>query len=262
MKTSFISLAIVLTILSGSVTATAQVKTKPTAPVRAKAAAANPPIVLPVDSSTTRVKMPLKATAATLMKNYQLRGKGEFESQDQYMMRLAAHVDGRTFLVLATCVDGFSYDPDNEKVLVKLRGAKSGSSDDYDAIVASCDRAKSGTYVGTNAFGVKKVITKYIGVDYAFITKGTDGHFFPEATLAMPRDSARLYKPNVIAAFAVRPAIPEEGSLVLTTAETLEATIDDPVEVEVARRSLVVEFIEVWLIDRRTGRVVAKMPVS
>ena len=114
--------------------------------------------------------------------------------------------------------------------------------------------------MGSNAFGVKKTITKYVGIDEGFKIEGASfilGDFEAE----MARDSARLYKPHLLPIVVLQPVVPLEGPLVKETIDYDGATIDDPVELTVARRSLVVDKLFIWLIDRRDGSVKAKIQV-
>lgn len=176
--------------------------------------------------------------------------KGEFETkvafesrQKAAAQRLGVEVT-RFAVVTAEPDEGFSYDAESG-VYTLLLGFR------RDAVSSITERGpRSRTfYRGTNSFGVSRRVERVVGVDFDVRLQVGDCDIeFP-----LSPDRARRLKPNLGLLYVVTVASSFED------VASRSPTVEDPSDVEIRVFGVNAHVHEVWLVDRRTGGVVAKM---
>jgi hypothetical protein len=208
---------------------------------------------LAVDSVVDVIRPTQASSARTLYRALTMPGRGEFETTVEYQARINNRVKGNFYLVLVPpSLTELSYDADNSVMTARL-----GLWYDQ-GIRFALQRRRLGTYVGTNAFGVKTTVSRIL--DTAYYVNVPDASFRVEPDrvhFPMYADSARALKPHLSIAFVFRPAIDTStGTITQQSRERIEPTRDSPIDVTEVARKLHVNFLAVLIYDRRSGRVV------
>jgi hypothetical protein len=160
----------------------------------------------------------------------QITAKGEYETTAQYQARLsqAKETFGQklyAFILETSSIlePKIGYDADGERILVELdRGSVSYSSGRDINIKTDYQTERS---VGSNAFGVKRVITTLYGKEfYLRYTNEISTYFI----LPMSSQEARRIKPLIGLLFVCRVVEDDQGRLMSTSPSFKDATIDSP----------------------------------
>jgi hypothetical protein len=203
--------------------------------------------------------------------------KSEFETQAEYDGRAAAFsrvpvlgglTPGSTFAFIVPLEA--TYDAENG--LMKIANPL---SEDYSYLQSSAhsvtlreQRTPVGTYIGTNAFGVKKKILKVLirktellleipnwmkkdvfPSPYTYVDSLAD-----TVELAMNAPDARRHKPGLRALLIGNLASPFTAS----ADEHSTPTIDDPYDRTYVKHAVVLAIQELWIVDVRSGEVLAQ----
>jgi hypothetical protein len=193
--------------------------------------------------------------------------KSEFESTTQYEARLASWKGGTKKYVFVVESNGqpddfanytFKYDADAKEMLLTV-GSKYEVSD---SVQLRSIRTVLGTYVGVNAFGVKKLITRMVEETYYVkLSPSSPFHLFTWAgpswfSWGMDPAAARANKESLriaVVGTVPSPEATEEKS-------PAEPTINRPRQVLVYSRTLPFSLEELRVINSRTGATVASFP--
>jgi hypothetical protein len=133
-----------------------------------------------------------------------LKGKDEFETTEQYDARRKAGAAkyGTLVFVLPPDAPDLTYSADAEEMKINLRTNHTyfddGGSTSGDTFVVRNTLISKSSYVGTNAFGVKKLIQSTVSKDYGVIVEpGSPLHLnevFTAFTFSMDTEEARVSK--------------------------------------------------------------------
>lgn len=196
--------------------------------------------------------------------------KSEFESTAQYEARLASWKGGTKKYVFVldkeeqSPLDAyytFEYDADAEEMHLTVGSNYLAG----DTIQLRSIRTVIGTYVGTNAFGVKKTITRIVEYSYyvnlsssspfKLFSKDEYGISFEPAKFAWTMDPVAARASKAALRIAVVGAVPSPEA----TEETrlTEPTTSRPREVLVYSRTLPFSLEELRVLNSRTGATVA-----
>ncbi len=156
--------------------------------------------------------------------------KGEFESSAQYRARVETKLDA-LYWVVALPADGFlrdgcghriTYDAEGE-VFVLTRSEDS----DVGAIDMSCTPRTTGSYIGTNGYGVRRRITKSVVARYG-VTGSLPYTLNTLVQAKVTRDQAPKVAHQVAAALVFRVAPNTDDNIVDLSSERDTPTIDAP----------------------------------
>lgn len=195
--------------------------------------------------------------------------KGEFESTAQYEARLASwKAKGATKKYVFAVEQGednytFNYDADAEEMALTVGNEYLVSN----TIPLRVIRTVLGTYVGTNVFGVKKIITRMVEDTYSaelsrsspfqLFSKGEYGILAP-AMFSWKMNSAAASANKAYLRIAVVGTIPSPEA---TEEQGLrEPTIDHPRQSLLHSRTIPFSLEELRVLDSRTGATVASFP--
>jgi hypothetical protein len=195
--------------------------------------------------------------------------KTEFETTDQYQNRLdsfiAQHQQQYVFVNDPKednheDMGDFKYDADDEAIYRTIKLYSSG--DDGRSILLRSKLIDRGSYVGSNAFGVRKLVTKWDQTNYE-LSVTTKSEFFVNDDLyndfiwlikikvpmiASEAAAAKNYLRIALVCTLV-------GSDIVHTDTYRGATITDPTEVHLHDRGLPVVINKVLIFDSRTGHI-------
>ncbi|HZL55578.1 MAG TPA: hypothetical protein VFC21_00760, partial [Bryobacteraceae bacterium] len=138
--------------------------------------------------------------------------------------------------------------------------------DHHGFLMIRADLTGENHYVGVNAFGVRRNVTRSYSDTYELILADLNGIFEPTGEgaykaseapirLQMSADQARDLKPNLQIAIVCTVASPR----VYEDIETEDATIISPLENHTWARFIAIRPDQVWVFDTRTGRIVSKL---
>jgi TonB family protein len=197
--------------------------------------------------------------------------KSEFESTAQYETRLASWKGGTKKYVFVvekneeSVMNGykFEYDADSQEMRLTVGSEYLVS----DTIQMRSDRTALGTYVGSNAYGVKRTITRmveytyfvslYYSSPFELFSKDQYDILKPaQFNWRMDPTAARATKESLRIAFVgtiPSPEATEETSLT-------EPTISRPRQILVYSRTLPFSLEELRVLNSRTGATVASFP--
>ena len=262
------AISAVLFVGSQHIGAAPQKKTSATKPKSANApkAAAEKPFDL------TLVKLPVPFSGNSVewvLKRHGIAPKGEFETTAEYEDRVKAF-QAQTYAFVRTEPEAFVYDADSETFTTRIY---SGSTDVHSKIgwyFRAFDihekKLSESSYVGSNAFGAKALVTKTKWKRTQIVTDDTEDILALnrdpiDLSLNVPRDRARAVKPNLRVALICSPRLdqfspdPDSGVTGATGYDIYEATIDNPSERWIYYTALRVDLLQIWVFDRATGEV-------
>jgi hypothetical protein len=213
-----------------------------------------------------------------------LQEKSEFESTAVFQARRAAFVSQPLFASLlptahlafivaegSTFAPRFRYDADSQTLSLLLTATSEQFILDkhrptLDTILVQRVVRDSGTYVGTNAFGAKVEVRKTFAEEYG-IAFEQHSWIFPRSggyerafsyVMAMEPDQARTLKVDAGLLLICR----LEEPWIRSTAHGHEATISEPYETLVGDNYLQVIPEEIWIFNKKTGDVIAKLSAA
>jgi TonB family protein len=220
----------------------------------------------------------IRAVVARLRSSPLSRPKSEFETTDQYAARMSAFrpSDWQYVFVLNPTANefngkvGFSYDADGKTLTgtVELSSLMTALVDDppyKDGFALRDDLRSAGQYVGSNAFGVKRVVTKLESTQYAIVVADNTGVFkrreyaFEELIATVQLSASAIEAMALKANLGIALVCAVSPPRILETDHSAGATVTSPTELK--QHTILVPVIpnELWLFDRRGGRVVAKL---
>ena len=193
-----------------------------------------------------------------------LLSKKEFEKTADYKKRLAAINLDRIYAfqfaakqyfqitynadteMLEFNVDGLSIIEHKPKMLETIRSF----------LVLKTTNKKESSYIGSNAFGAKKVIRKYEANLYGLqVVKNSQSEY--KMSLHMSPNEAKKYKDNLTVMIICRPFI-KDDTLAFLGSSYAEPTFSAPIEVNDAVAGINVELLELWLYDLKSGKLLYK----
>ena len=200
--------------------------------------------------------------------------KGEFETSEHFKSKRDSlvHANGKKMLLVAERdSDEFVYDADSSSLHMKLSaiGRKIDIEDEgsLPTFVIASNLVSARSYVGSNAFGVKKTIFSAKYNQYEIAMADDSGYDFPENTIGtyktgtfdpMERDvpmtatRAKSLKPYLRFAFYGNL---KDGRVLLHT-ESNTATISSPYETERRCMTAIFTVEEIRVVDSRTGATI------
>src|SRR5436305_2483191 len=145
--------------------------------------------------------------------NLLARPRGEFETSEEFQRRLPEV--GDFFAVKLGPLAAFlSYSADKQTYGLDLHLEKEDSTtafilghagdDIFRVLVADEDSTSAGSYVGSNAFGAQRLVTKYVTKKTALWIRSPKGAAYRVSIpleFAVPIEKAKLLKPNVLLVF-------------------------------------------------------------
>jgi hypothetical protein len=123
-----------------------------------------------------------------------------------------------------------------------------------------CSRRVTGSFIGTNAFGVRKRIEV---VDLAELgikstSENSYGYAIEDVDVSMGPAEAQQAKPYLEVILVIRPGAGRQSALTWTASDRTTATIDDPEEEHITTFGIGTVEAQAWVADLRTGTVLAK----
>lgn len=188
-----------------------------------------------------------------------LLGKGEFEKYDVYEKRLHSINLDEVYAFAITEKDNLeiTYDPDKEVVDIEIKPLSAyrflpktdGDNSIWPFIILKTTKKKVSSYVGSNAFGAKKVIKKYEANKYGVQVEKNNSISF-----SMPIREAKKYKDNMSILLICKPQI-KNDILAFMGSYYSEPTFDNPVEISYGVLGLNMELLSIWVYDSKTGKI-------
>jgi hypothetical protein len=215
-----------------------------------------------VDSGIAVIKPVDFVDAPALVARLHVAPKGEFETSSAFEQRARKAVLPARFYLLRVdaspistrCSPEVEYDADAAHLHVELPGAT--APDGTFGFAVDCGATIGGSYVGSNAMGVKARITR---MSEAFVLfTGDASHSSTEYDLVMVADSARRLKPHVRLALLVKPGIGESGQAVSTGRDSSSPTIDNPYDISWTWAEVRYDWLELIAYDDRTGKIIVR----
>ncbi len=216
----------------------------------------------------------IKAEIAAIMKSPASRPKSEFESTVQYQTRVAGYKGPEKLAFkLFNKTDGnadvdASYDADSQVLTVDVRPPRYSFEDDEGwsyGFLLKRDLLSTLRYVGSNAFGVKKTITRQAYAEYGVLLAADDPVFINNFFEQLGEQRARfLIRMKPVDAAAVKGtlravlvcAIAKPKVFQDTTHET--PTIASPYETNVLRQFIPVRTHQLVLFNSISGQVLSR----
>ncbi len=194
--------------------------------------------------------------------------RGEFETSEEFAKR--TRVDQAPFYCVAPGDISLSYSPDHQRYQalvffqklppdLALRLFDLGSPQP-DVIAVHSAGTSAGTYVGSNAYGVRKEVTRRRERETAlFVAAPRAQEGLGEVTISVPIARARKVKPSALLVF--QPITSRLGPVFEGTAYQTP-TLDDPSEVVKSVRYVAAGRSELWIYDKETGEILGKAVLS
>jgi hypothetical protein len=191
--------------------------------------------------------------------------KGEFETSEAFKARFAALLKANDreyfFLKSGGAGDDFLYDADRAAFSLSVAAGEwqSPEKEHLPAITLKTVTRSTRQYVGSNAFGVKKLITEVnldeysVAVDFDSPIKFAGGS--PTATVKMDPGAAQRLKPFLKTVVHCR----LEDAHVYQDSGGWSATVSNPTDVNIRKYILIVRVLDIVFIDSRTGKPLASI---
>ena len=199
--------------------------------------------------------------------------KSEFETEQQFRDRLA--LDPHVYYATAfrngadTSLVELKYAAEIQSFTAKLfpEPPTGTGSFDLNQMCFQLDRTRAaiGSYVGENAFGVRRNVEKVV-IDRPSVCTGTasligyNGVDVP-VSIPIPANQAPNIKPNLRFFLVFAPAVGPFGRQE-TGHSSLDPTIDSPVAGDMRYRYIWASEIQFWCVNGKTGDIYAKVPIA
>lgn len=191
-----------------------------------------------------------------------LLGKGKFEKSDVYKNKLRSINLNEIYALKIIDKENLevNYNPDSEIISVSVAPLHVSrllpETDNNDTIiwpfiVLKTTKKKVSSYIGSNAFGAKKMIKKYEAMKYG-VQIEVEGK--SKLSFAMPIHEAKKYKDNMSVLLICKPQI-KNDLLAFIGGYYREPTFSEPVEINYAISGLNMELLGIWIYDSKTGKV-------
>lgn len=211
-------------------------------------------------------------TVEWVLKNRTIPAKGEFETSAEYNQRLEKF-KSELYAFVPNEPENFDYDADTEtfaaEIYPGITDVHSRSGWYFRPFDVHRTKLSEATYVGSNAFGAKALVTKTKSKLTQVVISETEDilhHSFDSIDISfkLPRDTARSVKPNLRIAFICspkpeqfEPATPSDVKGATGYAIS-DATIDSPTESWTYYVALRADLRQIWVFDRSTGQVLGR----
>lgn len=186
--------------------------------------------------------------------------KGEFETTGEYKKKLSsiAFNEIYAFKIDDDYSQEISYDPDQQQLKLDLqtRTILDPYYDKTEIISIKKVGEKVHSYIGTNAFGAKRVIKKFTGVFYGVLAN-KEVH---SVVINMPREEAKRHK-NTLKVLLICRVISDDIFVPVAFKGTYyyEPTFSSPTEISYDARVINVELLELWVYNYKTGKILEKI---
>jgi len=252
-----VALAIALTASSG--TAQTSSRNRPATPRRPTSHRYTPAPLIPIDTSASTVTHEQWTNVVSMVVALgSLAPKSEYESWANYSQRVSRGTQWFALPVICRSYERiFSYDAEAEVLRVIL--PTSFGVGYLGGVNVSCLSAPKGSFVGTNAFGVRRTI-RVTEIDEYAVRSGRGGYDRVSTTAQFPMrpvDAAAIV-PHLIAFIVVHPGGAEGVPIVDHFTDVSEATIDAPTQENYFTTLIGVDQAWLWVMDGLTNRVIFK----
>lgn len=198
--------------------------------------------------------------------------KGEFETTDQYETR--KRTVRRRIHAFVLPKPSVKYKPDDQEFIVSfnMASAHTGKGHEYDSSMLLLKESgrETGKYVGKNAFGVARVVTRRVEHKWGIFLRGTSPRQIDLRVPVSIEDARRLG--NTLAVLAIvrtgSESIPDRidpkshpDGTDATGYDVSGATIDVPIDLKIYYHTIQAEIPCLWVYDNRSGRVLSKFNV-
>lgn len=235
----------------------------------------------------------LQKAISALSDKEKLLQKSQFEKQSEYEARIKSLTEEKklygnvtTDSVIAISakfgVEKFSYDPENERLIWKLRLYEQRRNDDADFITQDIDTGHNlkviSQYHAQNAYGARTLVSRVRNTNdrvRGFIPRGTEGLTWEDAGYDLKK-----YFYNIKMSISTSDAkkviddmfgeeykflfigILETPYLRSTITSLGAATIDSPIEGTSSSNIVFIRLHSIWIYHVRTGNVVGKQDIK
>lgn len=202
--------------------------------------------------------------------------KDEFETTSAYESRVATLAAEPLYSdVSAQSIMAFvpsnplltaTYDADTQTMLVDyspLGGSiRRDSSTFIKSTMITTELLEKSTYFGSNSFGSKVSVTRYraraCAVAWTNVFSFGSIKELPKSfSFTVPAQEAKSAKDSLAVLFVAQPKAPFYAEY----SDYAKPTIDHPTELVYSGDSLLADALEVWIFDKRTGKVFIKSPL-
>lgn len=195
-----------------------------------------------------------------LVKEQEVRTKGEFETTSQYKKRLQAEGSGSSFATktYAFGVDptAVSYDADKQTFTLKFAPPEAEKNVNYGWVTLQTTVKDAGHYQAENGFGAVTTVQKSSVSAYQLWLVRAKGLPGCTATAVVPPAKAKSINSDIRALVLVKPVAPYES----VDREYSEATFTDPNETTTVNRLIFGRLVGVRFYDWITGRTLGSCP--
>jgi hypothetical protein len=177
-----------------------------------------------IDTAAQVVSPADLSSAQALVGAFRSLQRGSFEPADAYASRVDSAVASRSFLVAIPaiesdtpsskrCVGRLYYEIDEKQWGLTFLEHHEFDEAPHRMVPFTCQEQRGSRYVGSNAFGVQRTITRWTvrGVGIASLDERDARQFEGYRTLTMAPDSARRVSGHLRIALAFQPAAPHRG---------------------------------------------------
>jgi len=268
-----LSIGIVLLCALSSPAASAQLRKPDAAKPSKSAAKAHVTASKPETSfDDTVARLPPAFTGNTVewvLKNRTIPPKGEFETSAEYNQRLETF-QSELYAFVPTELPNFEYNADTETFTAKIypgvTEVQSRIGWYFRPFGVHRTKLSESTYVGSNAYGAKALVTKAKWKLTQVVVEETEDilqHSFDSIDISfkIARDRARLAKSDlrILLLCSPKPEQFEPAAPVDVTGATgydiSKATIDSPTEQWIYYVALRADLRQIWVFDRSSGQV-------
>lgn len=225
----------------------------------------------PTPAAATRIdakwtSIPADFTASdprAVIHRLQVPRTDEFETTVAYSARVATQGDTSTLAFTLPDTVGF-YDADAGAFVISIPPAlisrqPGGASSHYGASLRWIEQT-GGSYEAANAFGATAAVKRKRLDVIALGLPGSIENDFAKLTVAP--DSARVISPHLRFLLVVKPRQLRSGEFVTDSTFREKPTVQAPRDLVRHTQTLWVSRIALWIYDNRSGRILAKRPVS
>lgn len=187
------------------------------------------------------------------MRLHRVPPKSDFETWAAYASRV--NREPRLYYALPfLCGGRFAYDAEAGRMSFDLDLA-SGPDDLYDAVNVFCSVRRAGSFVGQNAFGVRRQVAVRTRVEFSVSAASGSIRRYPSPGWGISAAAAASVMPFLVAYLVVHPSAGGGTGLVWDNERETTATMDDPTEERVSIHGISADEVWLWVVHGGTGRV-------
>jgi hypothetical protein len=188
-------------------------------------------------------------------------GKGEYETTAEYAARVSK-VSSTPFSVQITQAR-FGYDPDKRRMEVVIPASFTTSvGSNFRHYELETTFKAAGTYIGENAFGVKKRIERSFAEKYLIVDVDDEKEYglFEDRKFGFPleREAARASRDRLVL-IALCSIDPETVAKNTDSADHFDPKIDRPLDIYLSEHSLAVHIKGFFVVDPKNGAIVTRL---